>query len=44
MGAMQAQDFSMCRWAVGVRMRKPSEAGVIEALNKGDVSEVVEST
>ena len=37
MGAMQAQDFSMCRWAVGVRMRKPSEAGVIEALNKGDI-------
>ena len=36
-GSNAAQDFSMCRWAVGVRMRKPSEAGVIEALNKGDI-------
>lgn len=35
MGAMQAQDYRMMKWAVGVRMRRPSLSAVDEALDSG---------
>jgi len=37
MGAMQAQDFAMCRWAAGVRTSGSADKQVIAALNKGDI-------
>jgi hypothetical protein len=37
MGALQAQDSPMSRWAIGLRIPGTSEATVIEALNKGDI-------
>src|SRR5690606_24690937 len=37
MGAMQAQDFSMSKFAVGVRLEKTTESSVQEALNKGEI-------
>ena len=35
-GAMQAQDYAMVKWAVGLRMGK-TESDVDEAINKGDI-------
>ena len=35
-GAMQAQDFGMARWAVGVRLGC-EEAAVVKALDEGDI-------
>jgi len=36
MGAMQAQDFSMCKWAVGIRMPGITDAKVEEEFNKSE--------
>ncbi len=37
MGAMQAQDFIMCKWALGIRLPGSTDALVEEAINRGDV-------
>jgi hypothetical protein len=37
MGAMQAQDFLMARWAVGLRLQASSDASIVEAYNKGEI-------
>lgn len=37
MGAMQAQDFNMAKWAIGVRIRGIKDLQVEEAVNKGDI-------
>jgi hypothetical protein len=37
MGAMQAQDFSMAKWAVGLRVPGSTEASVEEAYNRGEI-------
>ncbi|MDR2146783.1 MAG: winged helix DNA-binding domain-containing protein [Tannerella sp.] len=37
MGAMQAQDFNMAKWAVGIRLDDYTEKAVIEAFNKGEI-------
>lgn len=37
MGAMQCQDFAMCRWAIALRMKKPGRKAVEEAFNRGDL-------
>lgn len=35
MGAMQAQDYTMSKWAVGLRLKSATIAQVNEALAKG---------
>jgi len=37
MGAMQAQDFLMARWAVGLRLQGSDDATIVEAYNKGEI-------
>ncbi|WP_375445499.1 winged helix DNA-binding domain-containing protein [uncultured Fibrella sp.] len=37
MGAMQAQDYDMAKWAVGVRLPGSTEQLVEEAMTRGDV-------
>jgi len=37
MGAIQAQDFAMAKWAVGLRTKNASEETVQKALDKGDI-------
>ncbi len=37
MGAMQAQDFAMAKWAVGIRLLNPTNAKIEKALNKGEI-------
>jgi len=37
MGAMQAQDYTMSKWAVGLRLRSATIAQVNEALAKGEI-------
>jgi len=37
MGAMQAQDFAMARWAVGLRSASLTEKDVVNAFNKGEI-------
>lgn len=37
MGAIQAQDLSMSKWAIGIRMQNPSMTGVEEAMNNGEI-------
>ena len=38
MGAMQAQDYTMAKWAVGVRMKNAiSEQAIEEAFNKAEI-------
>lgn len=37
MGAMQAQDYSMARWAVGLRIAGSSQASVQHAIDKGEL-------
>ncbi len=34
---MQAQDFSMSKWAVGIRLSNCTEHAVEEAINKADI-------
>ena len=37
MGAMQAQDYRMMRWAVGMRTRKPSAKAFKRAFDRGEI-------
>lgn len=37
MGAMQAQDYDMAKWAIGVRLPGSTESLVEEAINRGDI-------
>ncbi len=37
MGAMQAQDFYMAEWALGVRLKNSTEKLIKEAFNKGEI-------
>lgn len=37
MGALQAQDFAMSKWAIGCRIPGSTEADVEAALNKGEI-------
>jgi hypothetical protein len=37
MGAMQAQDFAMAKWAVGLRMDSGTEETINAALDKGEI-------
>lgn len=37
MGAMQAQDFNMLKWAVGVRLPKSTNQSFLEAFNQGEI-------
>lgn len=37
MGAMQAQDFPMSKWAVGLRLPHATESEVEAAFNRGDI-------
>lgn len=37
MGAVQAQDIDMCKWAVGMRLKQPSLSHVREAIDSGRI-------
>ena len=37
MGAMQAQDYHMSKWAIGVRLSDQSEEQVESAIDKGEI-------
>ena len=37
MGAIQAQDYPMAKWAIGVRMSDPSEKRIESSLDKGEI-------
>lgn len=37
MGAMQAQDYTMAKWAVGLRLQTSDDVSIIEAYNKGEI-------
>lgn len=37
MGAMQAQDYNMAKWAIGVRLPGSTDKSVEEAFNKGEI-------
>ncbi len=37
MGAMQAQDYSMCKWAIGARLPDITDEKVTEAFQKGEI-------
>jgi hypothetical protein len=37
MGAMQAQDYSMAKWAIGVRLSDTTDAKVESAIDKGEI-------
>ena len=37
MGAIQAQDYTMCKWAVGMRLKSATIHAVDEALRKGEI-------
>jgi hypothetical protein len=37
MGAVQAQDYNMAKWAVGVRLPGSTDKGIEDAFNKGDI-------
>ena len=37
MGAVQAQDMKMARWAVGVRLPESTEASVVAAMERGEI-------
>lgn len=37
MGAMQAQEYTMAKWAVGIRLKSPALRTVDEALAKGEI-------
>ncbi len=36
-GAMQAQEYRMMRWAVGMRTKRPSEKAFTKAFNEGKI-------
>lgn len=37
MGAMQAQDYNMAKWAIGVRLPKATQKSVDAAIDKGEI-------
>ena len=37
MGAMQAQDYNMAKWAVGIRLPGSTEKMIEEAVNSGEI-------
>jgi hypothetical protein len=37
MGAIQAQDYAMVKWAVGLRLQASGDASIVEAYNKGEI-------
>jgi hypothetical protein len=37
MGAMQAQDFAMAKWAIGVRLNDPTDKKIESAFDKGEI-------
>jgi len=37
MGAMQAQDFTMAKWALGIRLSECTNPMVMEAYNRGEI-------
>jgi hypothetical protein len=37
MGAMQAQDYPMAKWAVGIRLPKSKDKTIEDALDKGEI-------
>jgi hypothetical protein len=37
MGAIQAQDYSMAKWAIGVRLLNPTDEGIETSLDKGEI-------
>ena len=37
MGAIQAQDFAMAKWAIGLRLANSTEQQIEEAYNNGDI-------
>lgn len=37
MGAMQAQDYAMAKWAVGLRVTGATEKSIDDAINRGDI-------
>jgi hypothetical protein len=37
LGAMQAQDYAMAKWALGVRLPGSTDAGIEAALNAGEI-------
>ncbi|GHV05216.1 hypothetical protein FACS189416_4600 [Bacteroidia bacterium] len=37
MGAMQAQDYNMSKWAIGIRLPGYTDKSVEEAFNRGDI-------
>lgn len=37
MGAIQAQDFAMAKWAIGIRLPKSTEEGIRTAIDQGDI-------
>jgi hypothetical protein len=37
MGAIQAQDYAMSKWAIGVRLREPLKQKIDDSLQKGDI-------
>ncbi|MCF3108046.1 winged helix DNA-binding domain-containing protein [Niabella sp. CC-SYL272] len=37
MGAVQAQDYAMAKWAIGLRMQNPAEEPIEAAINNGSI-------
>lgn len=37
MGAMQAQDFNMAKWAIGLRLKNATEQNIDAAINSGEI-------
>lgn len=37
MGAMQAQDYAMSKWAIGIRLQNSTEKLINEAIDKGEI-------
>ena len=37
MGAIQAQDFAMSKWAIGIRLCDPSDQMIESAIDKGEI-------
>jgi hypothetical protein len=37
MGAMQAQDYGMAKWAIGIRTPKSTEKAIIAAIDSGEI-------
>jgi len=37
MGAMQAQDYPMSKWAIGLRLPEISDEKIVSSINKGDI-------